>query len=109
MTMLDFIERQRARPEHIRRRLSYVGAAVASGVVALAWVVALANNGLFPTSGALTTKAPPNTLDQAAAAGAALPESGDIAPSQKPALNVVETKTTSTLGAPSASSTAIPF
>jgi hypothetical protein len=43
--MLDFIERLRAKPEHIRHRYAYGTAAGISGVVAVVWLFTLVASG----------------------------------------------------------------
>jgi hypothetical protein len=43
--MLDFIERLRAKPEHIRHRYAYGTAAGISGIVAVVWLFAVVASG----------------------------------------------------------------
>ena len=109
MTILDFIERQRARPEQVRRRMSYVAAGGASGIIAVAWLVALFTNGFFPAATpSIAGEQAPDALQQAAAVHAALPS--DTSSAQDSSLSVIETKTSSTLDEkPSGTATVLPF
>ena len=45
--MLDFIERLRQKPEHVRRRIAAGTAVTLTGLVALGWVGALAAGNVF--------------------------------------------------------------
>lgn len=45
--MLDFIERLRQKPEHVRRRIAAGTAVTLTGIVALGWVGALAAGNVF--------------------------------------------------------------
>ncbi len=109
--MLDYLERLRAKPEHIRRRIASGTAVGVTAVVALAWMAVITTNGTLaftppalPNDPALhsavaqTTSSFSNLLGAAAAY-----QSGTPAPSGIQ----IETTASSTL-APSAPTT-IPF
>jgi hypothetical protein len=55
--MRDLVERLRAKPEHIRRRIALFSSAGITGVVGLAWLAATVNTGALALS-----KTPPTQL-----------------------------------------------
>ncbi|KND51795.1 MAG: hypothetical protein ABA06_00845 [Parcubacteria bacterium C7867-001] len=71
--MKDLVERLRAKPEHIRRRITLGTSVGVTGVVAIAWLIALVTSSplLLPTTSVnLANTGPqfPNLLGGAAAA-----------------------------------------
>lgn len=124
--IIQHIERLREKPHHVRHRIAMFTAVVATGVVTFGWLTALS------TSGALALSTPDPVVEE----GAATPEA-DIskafsdsksafsnlvgaagaafgATSSEAALQVLETRTTSTLNAESRTQnntdkTVIPF
>ena len=104
--MFDFIERLRAKPEHIRKRIAFGTSIGLTGVVAMGWMAALVAGNAFmltpdPDAPTLAESAQPlsgafaNTqssfADLMGAAGAA--NSGSSASD----LTIIETDTSSTL------------
>lgn len=45
--MMDFIERLRAKPEHVRRRIALAASAGVTAVVALLWLIAISSSGVL--------------------------------------------------------------
>ena len=99
--IIQHIERLREKPEHVRHRIAILTAIIATGLVAVTWMTAMATSGVF----ALKTTSPvedpaKETIAESAskfsnllgAAGAAFGAS-----SSEPTLNVQESRTTSTL------------
>ena len=96
--MQDFIERLRAKPEHVRKQIAMGTAAGLTGIVALGWLGGLVAGGTLALAPAgddatVATDSKQNGFEELlGAAGAAVG-----ATSTPNELNVVETKTTSTL------------
>lgn len=124
--IIQHIERLREKPHHVRHRIAMLTAIVATGVVALGWITALS------TSGALALQSPAPVSEEDAVTpeadiskafsdsksafsnlvGAASAAFG--ATSSEAALQVLETRTSSTLNAESRTKndtdkTVIPF
>ena len=119
--MLDFIERLRAKPEHVRRRIAIGASGSITALAALIWVTAFTSSNAF----ALNTPAAPADM---VASGKEIQGSfgeasngfsnllgavgGSASPSNEPVLIIVEEKSTSTFEqrqAPVEERTVIPF
>lgn len=94
--IIEHIDRLREKPEHVRHRIAVLTAAGITGLVAVTWMGALATSGTL----ALKPLPEPEPVAETApsfsrlvgAAGAAL-----SAPSNDPELEIVESRTSSTL------------
>lgn len=108
--MIDFIERLRAKPEHVRKHIAFFAASSITGLVALMWF------GAFVSSGALSRSAPSQTNAVTAAftehEGASLLGAiGALTTREDGSIQVVETTASSTAGSKEAPEerTTIPF
>lgn len=109
--MTDFIERLRAKPEHVRKHIALGTAGSITGVVALAWMISFSASGSFALSpipknegGASASFAQAGSPSLFAAVGALVKaETTDL-------IEVVETRASSTVAAPRPEErTVIPF
>lgn len=120
--MFDFIERLRAKPEHVRKRIAFGTAAGITGVVTLGWMAALVAGNVFiltpdpdaptlaDTAKPLSTAVAEAQVDVTKLLGAASASTDSSAPAN---LTIIETDTSSTLTSPTTPThddrTVIPF
>ena len=112
--MMDFIERLRAKPEHVRRRFAIAAGSAAGGIVLMGWLTMVVTYGLLPDDASYAS-------DDLSTIRTALENVGENAPSLAGVagvlstgnggdLTVIETKTSSTLSeAGTDERTVIPF
>ncbi len=96
--MQDFIERLRAKPEHVRKQIAMGTATALTGLVAVGWLGALVAGGtlaLTPTSEESVLASESEESGFVSLLGAAGAAVG--ATSTEPELNVIESNTSSTL------------
>lgn len=112
--MMDFIERLRAKPEHVRHRIALGASAGATGLVAIAWFGALATSNAFTISPSV-----PGDVELAAAlnetsqsANSLMGAAGFLNASARneDGISVVDTQASSTIETPTTDErTVIPF
>ncbi|HWH07048.1 MAG TPA: hypothetical protein VNU47_00790 [Candidatus Paceibacterota bacterium] len=121
--MLDFIERLRTKPEHVRKQFAVVAASALTALVAVGWAGALVTNASFAlksqNEGASLAEATGTfgeSMAEARSGFSGLLGAAGVAgtgQSNEPALTIVDTKTSSTLdtqmSAPEDTRTVIPF
>ena len=112
--MMDFIERLRARHEHVRRRVAVAAGGAAGGIALVGWLTIVATYGLLPESASYASDDLSNIRSALENAGENAPNlagvAGAVSAGTADGLTVIETKTSSTLsGEGTDERTVIPF
>ncbi len=107
--MNDFVERLRAKPEHVRKSLALLGAGGFTAVIALFWAVSFTSSASFALSTSNESKPSVETAFKEDSASL-LSAVGTLLKGDVGQITVVETRASSTVDAPKGDTrTVIPF
>ncbi|MBU0749969.1 hypothetical protein KKH15_00435 [Patescibacteria group bacterium] len=98
--MQDFIERLRAKPEHVRKQIAIATSGVLTGLVAVGWLASLVAGGTLALKASDTVAEPAgNIAEQQNGFESLLGAAGSFAgvTTEDPELTVLESRTSSTL------------